>query len=148
MVCGVARPHGRDRGHRTRAHTADVIVEAWGPTREACLEEAVLGLVGAFADVRGLAPSGRVGLTLPPADDEETLVALLDELVYVLDARDAVPVAVSLDERFDGGVSGWFATVPAASVTITGATPKGVSRSELIFAEEHGRWRCRVEIDV
>jgi Archease protein family (MTH1598/TM1083) len=75
MVRGVARRQGRVRGHRTRAHTGDVIVEAWGPTREACLEEAALGLVGAFADVSGLAPSGRVGLTLSPADVEETLVA-------------------------------------------------------------------------
>jgi SHS2 domain-containing protein len=125
-----------------------VIVEAWGPTRKICLEEAVLGLVGAFADVRGLAPNGRVRLTLEPAEDEEILVALLDEVVYVLDALDAVPVMVSLDENIDGGVSGWFETVPVANVMITGAGPKGVSRSELSFSEERGRWRCRVEIDV
>jgi SHS2 domain-containing protein len=125
-----------------------MIVEAWGPTRNVCLEEAVLGLVGAFVDVRGLAPDSHVRLTLEPAEDEEILVALLDEVVYVLDALDAVPVTVSLDEHVDGGVSGWFETVPAASVTITGAVPKGVSRSELHFSRERGRWRCRVEIDV
>jgi SHS2 domain-containing protein len=125
-----------------------VIVEAWGPTRGACLEEAVLGLVGAFADVWGMTPSGRVEVTLGPADDEEILIALLDEVMYVLDTTAAVPVEVSLDEGSDGCVSGWFDTVPAASVAITGAIPKGVSRSELIFGEDRGRWRCRVEIDV
>ena len=43
------------RGHRTVPHTADLRVEAWAPTREECLAEAVRGLVDSFAVVaRGL----------------------------------------------------------------------------------------------
>ena len=42
---------GAGRGHRTVPHTADLRVEAWAPTREACLAEAVRGLVDRFAVV-------------------------------------------------------------------------------------------------
>ena len=136
------------RGHRVRAHTADVIVEAWGPTQLACLEEAVLGLVSVFADVQGLRPSDRHAVTLEPADDEELLVSLLDEVVYVVDALAVVPVAVTLEERVDGGLAGWFETVPAAGVEVTGAVPKGISRSDLEIGRDRGRWQCRAEIDV
>ena len=136
-------------GHRVRSHTADMIVEAWAPTRVACLQEAVAGVVGAFAEARDDAKGDRVPVELDPGDDGEMLVALLEDVVYAVDALDAVPLAATLHERADGGVSGWLETVPATSVIEVGATPKGVSRSDLSFAEEEkGRWRCRVEIDV
>ncbi|HEV8559398.1 MAG TPA: archease [Actinophytocola sp.] len=38
------------RGHRAVPHTADIRIEAWAPTREACLGEAVAALVESFAD--------------------------------------------------------------------------------------------------
>jgi len=113
-----------------------------------------MGLVDACVDVSELTlgdrvPFDRVEVSLDPAEDEEMLVALLEDVVYAIDALDAVPVGATLQERADGGVSGWLDTIPAASVTEVGATPKGVSRSDLSFAEEkEGLWRCRVEIDV
>ena len=136
-----------------RAHTADVIVEAWAPTRVACLREAVLGLVGACADIEAVGASvegrDRVPVSLDPADDAELLVALLEDVVYVVDALDAVPVGAMLEERADGGLAGWLETVPSAILSELGATPKGVSRSDLSFREDDaGIWRCRVEIDV
>jgi SHS2 domain-containing protein len=33
------------RGHRSLPHTADVIIDAWGPDQAACYEEAVAALV-------------------------------------------------------------------------------------------------------
>jgi SHS2 domain-containing protein len=106
-------------------------------------------VVGAFAEARDDAKADRVPVELDPGDDGEMLVALLEDVVYAVDALDAVPLAATLHERADGGVSGWLETVPATSVIEVGATPKGVSRSDLWFAEEEkGRWRCRIEIDV
>jgi SHS2 domain-containing protein len=137
-----------ERGHRARPHTADVIIEARGPTRSECLEEAVLGLVSAFADVGDQAPEGRWPVKLEAGDDEETLVALLDEVIFVVDTLGVVPATVVLEEASDGGISGWLGTVPAASVEVTGAPPKGVSRSELHFGVERGGWRCHAQIDV
>jgi SHS2 domain-containing protein len=44
---------GADRGHRKALHPADLRIEAWGPTREECIAEAVRGLVDSFAIVAG-----------------------------------------------------------------------------------------------
>jgi protein archease len=38
-------------GHRLVPHTADCIIETWGPDRAACLTEALLGLLEGFAEV-------------------------------------------------------------------------------------------------
>ena len=45
------RPARRRCGHTSVPHTADLRIEAWGPTREDCIAEAVRGLVESFADV-------------------------------------------------------------------------------------------------
>lgn len=37
-----------DRGHHLQEHTADIILEAWGPNLSACGEEAVAALIEAF----------------------------------------------------------------------------------------------------
>ena len=56
---------GAGRGHRTVPHTADLRIEAWAPTREECLAEAVRGLVDSFAVV---APQPPQGLGQAPSD--------------------------------------------------------------------------------
>ena len=76
------------------------------------------------------------------------LVALLEEIVYLVDALGVVPVDVALEATEDGGVAGYFETVPVSQVGIRGASPKGVSRSELDLRQDQERWRCRAVIDV
>jgi hypothetical protein len=49
-------PHRSQRGYRTLPHTADLRIEAWAPTREACLAEGVAGLVATFADTAKAEP--------------------------------------------------------------------------------------------
>jgi SHS2 domain-containing protein len=51
-------------GYRLLPHTADVVVQAWAPTRAACLAEAVRGLVAVFADTAGVVASRSVAFTL------------------------------------------------------------------------------------
>lgn len=38
------------RGHRVRAHAAETVLEAWAPTKDECVAEAVHALVDSFAD--------------------------------------------------------------------------------------------------
>lgn len=131
------------------AHTADVIIEAWGTTPLECLEEAARALVETFADVGDIAATDTVPVMFEFApDNEEALVAVLEEIVYMVDALGVVPVEVELEETQDGGVAGYFETVPASQVTLNGAAPKGVSRSDLELRQDRGRWSCRVVIDV
>jgi SHS2 domain-containing protein len=130
------------------SHTGDVIIEAWGGTPLECLEEAARALVETFADVNNVTATDTVPVMFDLApDDQEALVAVLEEIVYLIDAREAVPVDVVLEATEDGGVAGYFETAAASTVPLGGA-PKGVSRSAVELGHDQGRWRCRAVIDV
>jgi SHS2 domain-containing protein len=140
-------PPATERGHRVLPHTADAIVEAWGPTKAACLEEAVRGLVDLFATARGPGPEGDWPVAIGPAPDDELLVSLLDEVLTAVDVTGAVPVAASLEADGDG-VRGVLKTVPADAVEVHGAVPKAIAWSGLEFGRRDGGWRCRFTVDV
>jgi phage shock protein A len=142
------RPGSR-AGHRTVPHTADLRIEAWAPTREECLAEAVRGLVDSFAVVAGRPPSGRVRRHMTARLDEDLLVAVIDEVIYRLDADGQIPVSVTVRRAPDGGVVVFFALVPVAEAKITGAAPKAASLHDLRCAPDAaGRWSCAVTVDV
>ncbi len=141
---------GRRRGaagHRTLPHTADLIVEAWGPTREACLAQAVRGLVAAFADVTGAVSTGSVAVAVAGADDEQLLVRLLEEVVYAVEVGGVVPVDVRLEERA-GGLAGTLQVAPLEAVQVVGAIPKAVTWHGLRVGRHAAGWWCRVTVDV
>lgn len=135
-------------GHRCLPHTADVVIEAWGPTRVACLEQAVAGLVGSVADTAGASLTEPVPVRIEEEADDELLVLLLEEVIYAIEVLDAVPVAAELEELPAGGVAGAFRTVPVGRVRPVGAVPKAISRSGLVFEADGRRWSCRVTVDV
>ena len=135
-------------GHRVLPHTADVIVEAWAPSRSGCLEELVRGVVETFADTRNVTATREVPLEVGAARDEDVVVALLEDVCYLLDADGLVVVDVALDEEDDGNFYGSFFVAPLDAVVPTGAGPKGTSRSDLQFAPDGPLWRARVLVDV
>jgi len=140
---------GAGRGHRTVPHTADLRIEAWAPSREECLAEAVRGLVDSFAVVAGRAPSGRARRHMTARLDEDLLVAVIDEVIYRLDADGQIPVSVAVRRAPDGGVTVFFALVPVAEAEITGAAPKAASLHDLRCAPDAaGRWWCGVTVEV
>ena len=140
---------GAGSGHRTVPHTADLRIEAWAPTRAECLAEAVRGLVDSFAVVAGLPPSGRASRHMTARLDEDLLVAVIDEVLYRLDADGQIPVSVDVRRAPDGGVIVVFALVPVAEAEITGAVPKAASLHDLRCAPDAaGRWSCGVTVDV
>ena len=139
----------RIAGHRTVPHTADLRIEAWAATREECLAEAVRGLVGSFAAVAGRQPYRRASCAITARSDEDLLVALVDEVIYRLDADGEIPVSVTVRPVPEGGVAVSFALVPVAAAEITGAVPKAASLHELRCAPDAaGRWSCAVTVDV
>lgn len=136
-------------GHAVRPHTADVIVEAWGPSRTACLEELVRGVVGTFADVGDVRATSEIALEVNEALDEDVVVTILEDVCYLLDADGLVVVDVELEEEEEsGGFQGVFRVAPVGDVVATGAPPKGISRSDLSFSRDGSTWRCRVTLDV
>ena len=135
-------------GHRVAPHTADMIVEAWAPSRSTCLEELVRGVVETFADTAAAVATREIPFEIGAALDDDVVVTLLEDVLYLVDADGLVVVDITLEEEDDGCFDGTFWVAPTDAVAATGAVPKGVSRSELRFARHDSMWQCRVVIDV
>lgn len=142
----MTRPTAQE-GHRDIPHTADVRIEAWSPTREGCLEQAVAALVDTFAEVDGVAEAGEVELHLGPAPDEDLLVTLLDEVIFRLETEGRLPRSAEA-VAVDGGLTIRLTMVDATGVRLIGAVPKAVSLHELCFTAGPTGWSCAVTLDV
>jgi SHS2 domain-containing protein len=130
------------------AHTADVILEAWGPDLAACCEEAVAALASLYVDGAGSQEVARRSLHLAPGPDDEMLLDLIDEVIFTLDTADGVPVRAEISAAGDGGLDVEVVLADPATVEATGAVPKAVSRSELAVSARPGEVACRFLVDV
>jgi SHS2 domain-containing protein len=135
-------------GHRLVPHTADLRIEAWAPTPEQCVAEAVRAMVRSFTDdVSSEEPNVGREFVVPAADAETELVSVLDEVIYRMDADNEIPQAV--DVRREGRDLRVVLTMgDVTHVTVVGAVPKAVSLHQLRFAQDDENWRCTVTIDV
>ncbi len=116
--------------------------------RTACLAEAVRGLVAVFADTAGVVASRSVAFMLGPAGDEEQLVRLLEEVIYLVEVDGVVPVDVRVQLRPDGGLRGRLGVAPLQAAIVIGPAPKAIAWHELSLVPERTGWRCRVTLDV
>lgn len=136
------------RGHRVIPHTADVILEAWGPDLPTCCEEAVAALAATYVDRAGAAEVARHTVHIPAGSDESLLLAVLDEVIFTLDTAEGVPVAAEIAAARDGGLDVTLVLADPEGVEAAGAVPKAVSRSELAVDTEPDRVSCRFLVDV
>ncbi len=134
-------------GHRSVPHTADLRIEAWAPTRDGCIREAVLGTVASFLDSSSAQPRHTRLSRLTADRDDDLLVAVLDEVIYLLDTEGEAPVDVDLNGA-DGAVDANFAMVDATTLPQVGAVPKAFSLNDLRFSHGQHGWRCAVTLDV
>lgn len=137
-----------ERGHRVEAHTADVILEAWGPDLAACCEEAVAALVSTFADASGATVVERRRVGVAAGEPSSMLVTVLEEVIFTLDTSDGVPVAAQVQARHGGGLDVELVLADRDQVEATGSAPKAVARSELAVDTRPGRVSCRFLVDV
>ncbi|MFG2057474.1 archease [Micromonospora sp. NPDC048930] len=136
------------RGHRNVPHTADVRIEAWAPDREGCVAEAVAAMVDGFVDATGVAAEAETEHRVPPGDDADLLVGVLDEVIFRLDTRGDVPLETEVRPAEDGGLLVRWQVVGADAVEAVGAVPKAVSLHELRFGPDEAGWSCAVTLDV
>ena len=134
-------------GHRNVPHTADLRIEAWAPTRDGCIRQAVLGAVESFLDTSSAHAQQTRRRRVTGDGDDDLLVAVLDEVIYLLDTTGEAPVDVNLSQA-DSGLDMTFAMVDANTVPQTGAVPKAVSLNDLHLSEGKHGWRCAVTLDV
>ncbi|NJP34035.1 archease [Micromonospora sp. HSS6-12] len=137
-----------ERGHRCVPHTADVRIEAWAPTREACVAEAVTALVDSFTDPGGARPAADREFHTPPADDQDLLVDVLDEVIFRMDTTGELPLRTEVTDDGDGGLRVRWQTVGTDALELIGAVPKAVALHELRFGPDGPGWSCAVTLDV
>jgi SHS2 domain-containing protein len=134
-------------GHRSVPHTADLRIEAWAPTRDGCIRQAVLGTVESFLDTSLAYPTRTRRCRLTQQRDDDLLVAVLDEVVYLLDTEGEAPVDLDLHD-LDGAVDVKFAMADATTLPQLSAVPKAVSLNDLRFTHGRTGWQCAVTLDV
>lgn len=140
-------PEQSPRGHRRLPHTGDLRVEAWAPTREECIVEAVRGMVGSFAELPECASGATRECVVSAEDDDRLLATVLEEVIYRMDAGDELPVDVVVMQE-PGGVRVRFTMADSSTATQTGAVPKAVALHGLRLARDSQGWACRVTLDV
>ena len=138
---------GIGAGHRGRPHTADLRIEAWAPGRDGCIRQAVLGTVESFLDISSARPHRSLSRRLTAGSDDDLLVAVLEEVIFLLDTVGEAPV--DLDLKGGGGAAEVnFAMVDARTLPQVGAVPKAVSLNDLRLSHDDDGWRCLVTLDV
>ncbi len=79
------------RPFETFEHTADIGLVARGSTPEEVFTHAAMGLVDLMVDPAGLRDETHLEVSVSAPDREALLVAWLNELLYLLDARGFLP---------------------------------------------------------
>lgn len=145
----IAGLHSRvGRGYHIVPRATDVYIEAWAPTRDECLSEAVRGLVRSFAVLEGLTPHGRTERHLAAQSDKDLLAAVINEVLYWFAVGGEIPVSAAVRSAPNGAVL-FLVLVRATEAQIIGAAPHAASLHELrCAANQAGQWSCTVAVDV
>lgn len=138
-------------GHRFLAHTADVIVEAWAPTRAACIAEVLRAfgelVVGELPSEMGT-PSvitSQIPVRIEGANDAELLALAVEEAIFVMDTKNVIPIRATLADA-DSALKGELYVAAVSDVEILGAAPKGIVVTT--FGKDADLWRAKVILDV
>ncbi|MFB6142465.1 MAG: archease [Halorientalis sp.] len=131
-----------------REHTADVAVEATGPSLDAVFGAVADGLAAAMCEA---VPSGgeRFSVTVRAESRESLLFDYLDALIYERDVRSVLPVdnEATIHEA-DGE---WVCAASARGVPLSAVTArevKAVTYSEMDLSATDDGWHAYVVFDV
>ena len=97
---------------------------------------------------RGLASATERSFALDARDAGRLLVALLEELIYLVDAEGLVPWRIDVDHADERQCSGRLLCVPVELAVPVGSVPKSVALSGLEVGRSDDAWVCRVVIDI
>lgn len=135
-------------------HTADLSLEATGPTLEACLARMGAGMFAVFAPPPGSADA-TVNVSVSAGDPEELLVAWLEELIYRSDVDGLVFSAFEVDVHPPTGEGGalWLTArlegrALAPDEELEGPSVKAVTRHDLRVERGGEGWSAQAVLDV
>lgn len=130
-----------------REHTADVAVEATGPTLGETFAAVAEGLTEAMCEERPSAGE-RFSFEERAENGEALLFDYLDRLIYERDVRGVLPVEHECEVTDDGE---WVAAASARGVPLSAVTArdvKAVTYSEMTLEERGDGWYAYVVFDV
>jgi SHS2 domain-containing protein len=131
-----------------RDHTADVAVEATGPSVDAVFGAVADGLAAAMCET--IPDSGaRFPLEIHAESREAALFDYLDELIYRRDVDGVLPVANEACLTRSGDE--WTVTASARGVPLEAVSAreiKAVTYSEMTLSRTDSGWRAYVVFDV
>ena len=130
-------------------HTADIGFRAWGDTREHMFENAALALESVAIELDSVEPKRPFPIAAAGEDEESLLVNWLSEVLYYLDGRRVAMSRFQVDYLDAHWVSGKAFGEPRDPVRHPAKViVKGVTYHQLKIAEEGGRWRADVYLDI
>lgn len=129
-------------GHRAVTHESDIQLDAWAPTCERCLAEAVEALADHFVTTHRPQASELVEWTHLDHDPESLLGYLLDWVVYHHRVFARIPVATHIEHSNE-----WNIRVETAALN---GTPllESVYVRDVSVRPERGGWYCHATLDV
>ena len=85
-------PSGKQQssGFRFLDHTADIIIEAWGPTLNSVFEQAGYGFFTVLLDPKNITPSGTHEIEIEAHSIETLLYKWIEEFIFLFDAEQLV----------------------------------------------------------
>jgi hypothetical protein len=119
-------------GHRRVPRTTRY--EVWAPSRDQCLAEAALALIGSFADITRAAITGQAQIWIEPAGDDGQLAGLLDEIIRLLHVESVLPVGLEISEPQNDGLDVRLVVTALRDVRLTGPLAREVPLSGGIYA--------------
>ncbi len=147
-------------GYELREHTADIAVAASGDSLEAVFGAAADGFAAASCETVPAESGERFSVSVTAESREALLFDYLDELVYLRDVRDELPVdhrVETIDEPAEGadadgdGPVAWSLEATARGVPLAEVAAreiKAVTYSEMRLERVDGGWEAYVVFDV
>ncbi|RLG78118.1 MAG: archease [Thermoprotei archaeon] len=142
-----------ERGFRYREHTADVIIEAWGPTLEAAFEEAAKAMFTLITDIEKVEPREEFSIEVKGFDLENLLYQWLEELLYYHDSQNLVFSKFQVMEISRVGEDYLLkAKVYGEKFDrkkhIPGTVVKAVTYAEMRVENRNGKWFVSAVLDI
>ncbi|ELY55235.1 hypothetical protein C491_15997 [Natronococcus amylolyticus DSM 10524] len=138
-------------GFQLRDHTADIGVEATGESLEAVFAAIADGLAAASCESIPDGTGERFSVSVTAESREALLFDFLDELIYLRDVRNALPVDHRVERIDEPGVEEWRLEGSARGIpleAITAREIKAVTYSEMRLEAVGDGWEAYVVFDV
>jgi SHS2 domain-containing protein len=135
--------HHVPSGHWSVPGVSRTRVEAWAPTRDGCIAEAVAGAVESFADVTECTPARYHRMTVRADDDRQVLFGVLDEVLYDVGTAGVVPVWIRV-QGVPAGADVELGGVDTDKVRPRETAPKAVARYRIRRRRGQPGWSASV----